>query len=169
MKKYLIYSGVVVVFCLITIGAFSFLNGQVNHSDDEGSLNFVLSGESEYWELSHYKIEIKPQELLAGQGELKFKHGHEYDETDYFYYTVIANVNGNTETLASSSIHMKDGEKIGIDEFVMGENHVGGFFYNEEGEYVTEEDIWQIYIIMEWHDSNGEMVYDQMLLYQSNV
>ncbi|WP_017187530.1 hypothetical protein [Alkalibacillus haloalkaliphilus] len=167
MGKVLLNLGVVVFFSLLTVALLLMVNDERNDIREGQPVSFELSGESEFWSLSNYKLAIEPMQLIAGDGVLSFKDN--YSETDYFYYTVMANVNGEQQTVSTSSVHMKDSNKIEIDEFKMGETQLGGYFYNVDGEPVTVDDIWQIYVILEWHDPNGEMVYDQILLYQSNV
>ncbi|MDQ0352700.1 hypothetical protein J2R98_002551 [Alkalibacillus filiformis] len=167
MGKLFLNVGVVVFFSLLTVALLLMVNDEGSPIQEGQPVSFELSGESEFWSLSRYQIAIEPMQLIAGDGVLTFKD--DYRETDYFYYTVMANVNGEQQTISTTTVHMKDGNKIEIDEFEMGETKLGGYFYNVDGGPVTEEDIWQIYVILEWHDPNGEMVYDQILLYQSNV
>jgi hypothetical protein len=105
----------------------------------------LLMGESESWNLTGYEIVITPEDVKAGFGNLRMKNVNEY-MTDFFHFEAHVVIDSDDSVVHTNSA----AGEMNIAEYTTGA--IEGPYINKNGDFVTLEDINEIYVVVEWWD-----------------
>ncbi|MBO1001264.1 hypothetical protein [Pseudogracilibacillus auburnensis] len=152
-----------ILFRCIPLFLIIILLSSCTNQQREGVYFLSLMGESENWNVTGYEVMITPDEFKAGHGVLKMKNKQEYI-TNFFHFETHVVINDVELAIHSGST---SGLDIDIVEEFTGTIESEAYL-NENGKFITPNDISEIYMIVEWWDSSNHVdVKERIDLYSS--
>lgn len=147
--------------CIYLMLSFFVLSG-CNAQKSGNTYYLLLMGESESWNLTGYEIVITPEDFKAGFGTLKMKNVNTY-MTDFFHFETHVVIESDDSVVHTGSV---TGE-TNIAEYTTGA--IAGPYINKNGDFVTLEDINEIYVVVEWWDiSKNESIKERIDLFNQS-
>ncbi|WP_158736053.1 hypothetical protein [Alteribacillus sp. YIM 98480] len=126
----------------------------------EDNYYLTLMGDSSTWKINNYQLEITPEHLIAGDGELHMKDTDEF-QSEFFSIDVHAVINNEDRKIQGKSVS----GHVNMADMTTGKVE-GGTYYNDKGEPITLEDINEIYAMVEWYDPLKEkQMSEKIVLY----
>ncbi|MEQ6855911.1 hypothetical protein AAHH17_15630 [Lysinibacillus capsici] len=147
--------------CIYLMLSFFVLSG-CNAQKSGNTYYLLLMGESESWNLTGYEIVITPEDFKAGFGTLKMKNANAY-MTDFFHFETHVVIDSDDSVVHTGSA---TGE-MNIVEYTTGAT--AGPYINKNSDFVTLEDINEIYVVVEWWDiSKNESIKERIDLFNKS-
>lgn len=138
-------------FLLLLLSLVAGCNAEKDGSETtQDNKPLTFNGEGEIWQIENYQIEITPNSFVAGNGELSMKNVNEYF-SNLLSFEVHAEINEGDEVIHKFKIlGIKD--NIAFKEIgkIKGEPYI-----DKRGQPITYRDFNNLYVIIEWEDSQG--------------
>lgn len=139
-RKLVMFIGIILLFIAIS--------GCSNYeSTDNYQYYFSLMGEGEKWIVKSYQIEISPESVKAGNGEITMKGNSEYT-TDSYNIRVFAVYDDKEKVIQGNSI--TGNADLDIAQLST------GTIESSDGKYLSPDKINNIYMEIEWKDLESE-------------
>ena len=127
------------------------------HKEEQSTTN-VFNGESNTWELNNYEISFSTDLMEVGNGIISMKNDNNY-LTDYLSYKVYATIDDIEEVLQK---HISTGEVVNEISTINLGSVSGAPLINSDGEMINFEDLSNIYMLINWNDSNGDYLEEKI-------
>lgn len=158
MKKLLITLS---VFAIMLVGCSREENVEqveLEKHKEEQSITYIFNGESITWELNNYEITFSTDLMEVGNGIISMKNDNNY-LSDYLSYKVYATIDNKEEVLQK---HISTGEVVNEISTINLGSVSGSPLINSKGEMISFDDLSNIYMVINWNDSNGDYLEEKI-------
>ncbi|MGI8314190.1 hypothetical protein [Halobacillus mangrovi] len=121
----------------------------LQEENKENHFHLSLNGESDHWEVQHYKIKCTPKLFKAGDGKVIFK-GKDNGSPEFYKINVHAVIDETDTIVQTKSV---SGESK-VNKIETG-SIKGDTYVNREGKPVTFDEVSRVYMVIEWQEEQN--------------